>query len=573
MPADPPSVAPPAWGRVGWAVVAAAFALGFYAFPLKVVGPRFDSLPGDPADNRLNNYILEHGYGCLTGRAEAFWDAPMFYPTRLVTVASDAHLGMLPVYAALRAGGLSPEGAFQGYFLIPFVLNFASAVWAVRRLGFGPVAGAVGAYVFTFSLPLAAQLQHAQLFPRFLVPPALVFAWEFLRAPRTGRLGAVVVCAVGQTYLTPYIGYLLGLLLAVGAAVAAVRFRRELPWNELLRPGPRGWAKRAGVAAVALLALAPLLARHVGGVPPPPVDTFRASAPRPGSWITPPVIAATVPELADETGLGTWQAGEQQLLPGLLTLAAVGGGLAVAVRPGPFGGRGATVAVAACSIAVVVVLLTRYGELWVYQPLTRLPGAGGIRAVGRVVLVLLFPAGVVLGAGADAVARAAVRIGRIGPPGAGLLALAAVAADQWLIPTAGPHAHTWAPLRYSKAIATARQARIVEAIRQHPGPTLLYAFPSYGEGSQGGALGAQFEAMRASQDAGIPCVNGWSGYLPGGWGFFPGYRALFAWLAATGVPPERIAGLVVVGVPVPDADPQYEAAMRAAFPPRAVPPP
>ena len=38
--------------------------------------------------------------------------------------------------------------------------------------------------------------------------------------------------------------------------------------------------------------------------------------------------------------------------------------------------------------------------------------------------------------------------------------------------------------------------------------------------------------------------------------------------------PERaLAGLVVIGEPVPDADPQYEAAMRAAFPPRAVAPP
>ena len=264
-----------------------------------------------------------------------------------------------------------------------------------------------------------------------------------------------------------------------------------------------------------------------------------------------------------------WQAGEQQLLPGLLTVAAVVLGLCAAIRPGPIGGRWPVIAVAAWTTIVLACAVTRYGDFWLYQPLSQIPGAGSIRIVGRIVLVLLFPAGIVLGAFAEALARAAGRFGRLPNLGVAILALAAVVFDQSLISTTGSQAHQWAPLRYSHQTATARQAGIREAIRQHPAPTLVYVFPSYGAGSQGGSFGVQLEAMRASQDAGIPCVNGWSGYLPAEWDFFPTYRALFKWLDSTGVPKEQLSGLVIVGEPVPDLDRQYEAAMRAMFPPSA----
>ena len=45
------------------------------------------------------------------------------------------------------------------------------------------------------------------------------------------------------------------------------------------------------------------------------------------------------PELADEMGLNSRLVGEQQLLPGFLTLAVLPVGLVLAFRPGPVGGR------------------------------------------------------------------------------------------------------------------------------------------------------------------------------------------------------------------------------------------
>ena len=563
----------PRWRTVGWAVLVAAFAVGFVGFPMRVVGWRFDYLPGDDIDNPLNNFVLEHGYRCLSGRAESFWNVPSYYPQPRVTGWSDAHLGMLPVYAALRACGLSPERAFQGHFLIPFPLNFIAAAWALRRLGFGPFGTAAGAYVFTFGLPLVAQLIHTQLFPRFLVPPAVVFAWEYLRAPRAWRLAAVAACAVGQTYLSVYLGYFLGLLLATGFAFSAARFGRQLPWRALLTAGGRDWGKPALVVAVAAVALVPLGVGHTRGAGTPPREQAWILAPPAGAWLTPPAAAALHTHLGEATGMRA-VVGERQLVPGLVALAAVAVGLALVVRPGPFGGPRAAVAVAAWSAVLPALVVTRFDDVWLYAPVTHLPGLGGIRAIGRVVLVLLFPVGVALAGGIDALVARAGRSGRAPARLAGALALALVVTDNWLTSPDGVRAGDWSRLRYPVEHIVARQALIGDAIRRRPGATLVYVFPSIAENKLEGRLVVQVEAMRAAQDLGIPCVNGWSGYLPPHWDYFRGYRGLMEWLTVQHATPERaLAGLVVIGEPVPDADPQYEAAMRAAFPPRAVAPP
>ena len=198
--------ASPQWNWAGWALVGAAFVVGFVNFPLQVLGTQLEYLPGDPADNRLNNYILEHGYRCLTGHSADFWNAPIYYLAPGVTAWSDAHLGMLPSYAAMRAVGLSPERAFQGHFILCFVLNFAAAAWAIRRLGFGPVGVAIGTVCLPAS-PCHCRPTSAHTPVRVPHPPALVFTWEFLRTPPTWRLIAAAWCIAGQVYLTVFIGF------------------------------------------------------------------------------------------------------------------------------------------------------------------------------------------------------------------------------------------------------------------------------------------------------------------------------------------------------------------------------
>jgi hypothetical protein len=476
-----------------------------------------------------------------------------------VTAWSDTHLGMLPIYAAFRAVGLSPERAFQGWFLTAFVLNFAAAAWMLRRLGAGAAGAAAGAYLFAFALPLAGQLHHAQLQPRFLVPLAVVFGWEFLHSPRSWRLAACAASVAGQMYLTVYVGVLLVMLLGTGLAVTLLRFGRRLPWREILhRPE---LVRRVVVVALAALAVLPLALRHSRGLGGVPADQVRGIAPEPAAWVTPPSLAAAHPWLSAEfraTGMG-----EQQLFAGLVPLVALAVAVPLLVRPGVFGTHSSSAAVGAAVCVVLVVIVTRFGSVWLYEPLTHVRGAGGLRAVGRVVLVLLFPAGVAVAWLVDRVGRRHVA--------AGVLALAAVAADQWLSPPDGARAADWSAARYPVERAVARQQRLIDAIRRHPNPTLVYVFPSAARVAPEGRLELQVEALRACQELGVPCANGWSGYLPSTWDYFADYRGVIGWFEVKNrTPPERLAGLVLVGEPKPDADAGYEARMRAAFPPHPV---
>jgi hypothetical protein len=57
-------------------------------------------------------------------------------------------------------------------------------------------------------------------------------------------------------------------------------------------------------------------------------------------------------------------------------------------------------------------------------------------------------------------------------------------------------------------------------------------------------------AMRASQDLGIPCVNGYTGYVPIGWDEFGNRVELMKWLSQFHLPDETLRGLVLIGEPV-----------------------
>ena len=62
----------------------------------------------------------------------------------------------------------------------------------------------------------------------------------------------------------------------------------------------------------------------------------------------------------------------------------------------------------------------------------------------------------------------------------------------------------------------------------------------------------QVEVMRAAQDLGVPCVNGYSGYLPYGWDYFPDHPSLMKWLTGHHhLSPEQLRGLVLIGDPQP----------------------
>jgi hypothetical protein len=528
-----------------WLLVPAVFVAGMAQGPLYAVGPRLQFVPGDRIDGRFNLYVLEHGYRWLRGDTPRFWDMPVYYPARRVTAYSDAHLGSLPVYAGLRAAGLTAEHAYQGWFLLWFPLNFAAAGWAARRCGGGPVAVAACGFVYAFAaVAVVHSVGHSQLGPRWLVPPAVVFALEWLATPTTRKLAAAAACLVGQAYLTLYIAYYLGLLVLATAAAAAVFAPRSIDWPAI-RAGWRRWLLVAAVTAAVLTPLVRPYAKASADHPISPVEWLKLFTPTPWAWLLAPSVGvssltvnAALPPPA-HPGLF-----EMQLFPGWLSLAGVlACGLAARRRPTP-------VNVLAAAALGVVVFTTRVGGVCLYDPVFHLPGVGGIRVVARVVLVLLFPAGLAIGVVIESLPGRWWKRGMV---------LAVVVADQAILPPG----HTgWPGLRTRVAGLNDPIDRLADAIRtRRPEARVLYVFPAADDKAELPGDGVrQLQVMFAAQRLGVPTVNGYSGYWPHRWELFRDYDALLHWL-----PKDKHAGLVVVGEPTRDSP--ANAAGRATYPP------
>ena len=541
------------WGRAGWALVLGAFAVGFAQGPMAAVGWGFTHLPGDRIDGVFNRYVLEHGHRWVRGEVEGFWDLPVYHPAPRVTAYSDAHLGSLPLFAGLRAAGLSPEAAYQVWFLLPFALNYAAAAWAARRVGGGPVAAATSGFVFAFAVTaLQHTVGHSQLGPRFLVPPAVLLAHSWLKAPTVRRLALLAACLVGQAYLTLYIAYYLGLLVLATWLATALLNQREVGWPAV----GRGWWKWLLVGAVAVAALVPLVRpylRAAGDHMTTDPRWLELYTPTAWAWLLAPDLGwhaawmhGPFPPPADHPGLP-----ELHLFPGWLPLVGLLAAAALTVRrPDP-------PAVFAVAALVVVACTTRVGGVCLYDPVFQLPGGGSIRVVARVVLVLLFPAGLGLGFLMEEVSRGRWTLG------AALVALVAV--DQAVILPGGPRGEVWATHRIRADEGKDYIDRLVALVRrERPDAKVLYVFPKPTESDALPAAGVrQMDVVWAARELGVPTVNGYSGYWPNHWTLARDYDALFRWL-----PPERRAGLVVVGEPSgPGADTPSGRAARAAHPP------
>ena len=175
-------------------------------------------MPGDLGDGRFNLSLLEFFYrtllAALHGERVNFVNAPFFYPWPRVTNFSDTHWGDAWVYALVRALGVGPLRSFQAWFVVGFALTYVAAFLGLRKLGLRTWGAAAGAFLFTFSLPMAGQFGHAQLVYRLWVPPA-VLAFDRFFTRQSLRAGAACVLFVAlQLAASVYLGLFLCLFLA-----------------------------------------------------------------------------------------------------------------------------------------------------------------------------------------------------------------------------------------------------------------------------------------------------------------------------------------------------------------------
>ena len=377
----------------------AFFSIGFFGYLMHTLD-WFKALPGDLGDPRFNSYVLEHLYQWMTGVAPKLWSPAFFYPFENTLAFSDNHFGTGWIYALIRVMGFDREYAYAGWFAVAVILNFWATYYALKKLNFSVLAAAAGAFTFAFGLAVLHKEAHAQLTYRFAIPLAFYAFYQFLLSGRTVYLAQAAAWGAVQFYLSIYLGVFLAYLLITTAVVYwSINTKRtqsqfkEMWSRGLTRSGVMSW----GVICLCAFLVAVLLYQYqiislqYG---------FRRSAeeimtmiPRPSSYL-----------VADRSVLSSWVGSwvsdipmrhEHQMFFGLgASLIALAG----AVMAWRYEKNGSLVKVSAITLFALALLTTMFGSYSFYSLVLKVPGLSSVRAVSRVVLVMMLPLAILVAA-------------------------------------------------------------------------------------------------------------------------------------------------------------------------------
>ncbi|HTX78328.1 MAG TPA: hypothetical protein VMC62_01600 [Longilinea sp.] len=469
-------------------------------------------MPGTLQDTRFNNYVLEHDYRWMTGQDSSLWDAPIFYPYPLTLAFSDNHFGSMFFYAAFRVAGMDRETALQAWYLLSYFLSFAAAAFVLKKLDLKPLAVGMGAFFFTFGLPQLGQELHVQLFYRFCIPLACYAFWLFSQKQHFKHLVFTLFWLVWQFYLSIYLGIFLSLLLIVIAL--GMPFTQRPSFSNILMYWPHTFRKAWQNSKISsnilsllammiiLLALFVLLRPYAMAV-----DLYGFSR----SWgkVYPMIPRIQSYFIAD--GVTLWQPfasftakitdhrWEHQLFIGIPAVILLVAGFIWQFRS-PHR-KLAFLFIGA--VAVLVLLTLNVKGFTLYKFLWPLPGFSSLRAVTRIILVLMWPIALFISIEADALLRIPSR--SVIFTTIVLLLLALMAAESIF------YNHT----TFSKADAQARIQTLKEQLpTTFPEDPVLYVW----DANDTGPSYSEVDAMLLSQDLGWPTVNGYSGNAPNGSG-------------------------------------------------------
>jgi hypothetical protein len=229
---------------------------GLYFFCFQLVGFQFTHFPGDLADARFNNYLLEHAHKFFTGQVSSFWDAPFMYPEKKVITYSDNLLGAAPFYSLLRFAGCDRENAFQWWFILMTVFNYTACYFFLKYLFKNNYSAALGAMVFAFSMALLSQVVHAQTFPRFAIPLSFWMLCLFLEDLNPKYFFFCILLLVYQIYCGIYLGFLL--MVPLGIVIALSVLLKFKAYKNKFKETQWRWKMAGGICA-AILVLLPIM--------------------------------------------------------------------------------------------------------------------------------------------------------------------------------------------------------------------------------------------------------------------------------------------------------------------------
>ncbi|WP_052950037.1 hypothetical protein [Dyella japonica] len=384
-----------------WLWPAALLALGMLLITFHQ-SDYFKAVPGDIADARFNNLVLEHLYRWITGHDASLWSPGFFYPYQGALAFSDNHFGTGLIYIVQRALGLTPEMAFIGWYTFAAPLNFVACYIALRRFGLGVGGASVGAFIFSFSFIASSQTGHAQLAYRFATPLALL-AWQrWLTAGDLKQLAITALWITLQFYCSIYLGYFALLLLlayAIAQSIALWRVKTTGPYKAIKQgylATPRRDKIYVAIAiaacAVALLAMfyPYLYYSHLYGFRRD-YGEVQTMLPRLASYVLMDGSRIWGPFSAGITDMP--MRNEQQMFFG-----------AVAWLLALVGATGLRDLRARCALMALLVLflltLCVHGHSF-YAYFYHLPLANAVRAVARIGLVMMLPVAMLAGLGFD----------------------------------------------------------------------------------------------------------------------------------------------------------------------------
>lgn len=454
----------------------------------------------DLGDARLVSYLLEHGWRWLSRQSGHldFWSPPFFHPAKNVGAYSEVLLGALPVYVPFRLF-LAPDRAFQAWILALGVLNFVSAYLLFTRcFRLGALAASAGAALFAFGAARVNMVMHYQLFPHFWTVVVTYALFRLLEKPTSDDERRPVFwiflfsfAAVAQLYAGFYLGWFLSLALALAALFSLVVPTWRARLFAVVRAHPYSLVLAAVLGAAAI---APMMVHYLQASQEIGLRSFEEAltmTPRPLTWL----------HLGQHSWWYGWMAKldlfrgipmehEQRPGMGLCTTALAVAGLVMGRR------RPAVALFALVGLALVLVA-TLYGGFapWKFF-FDHFPGAKAVRAVARISLLVLFPAGL----GVALFLQHLAQKGRAFALGAMGLGLLTVVEQGQTTPSYDFHANRRDVADIARAIGSECRAFVFSPVQGY-GPYWKY----------------QVDAMWASLEKKVPTLNGYSGSAPPGW--------------------------------------------------------
>lgn len=463
---------------------------------------------GDNGDGRLTQVIAAH-WAKPWQFPGGFTDIGIFFPLGKGLMYSDTMLVFGLFGAPLQWLGVNPSIAFQWSLIAVSLLGYTASVilmrWGARAAW--PLAITTG-LVVTFSNGLFVSSNHPQLLAYNLLPVIALLVLTSARATNPLRM-AVASVAAGATFgLTLYSAFYIGWMAFLASVfVIPLWFVIVRDRSLLIRlSGPRGLrilALATGFipfAVLMVLTYAPL----IGVNTPRPLEDARYFAlrlpellgvsPTNAVWST--VLEALVGPLRDEE-FGMAPTPMVILVAGVLLVMAL---VSRSLRHQTWLGLGV-----ACTLVGfgLWLLPVDWGGFFPWTAVYQLPGAGAIRAIGRIELI----AGGLLVWGAALIANALwKRASRgVGAQVLAVLLLLAVVVEQ--------------------ANVGDRQEvdlNSVQAIREIPDPPkYCSSFALLPPFNPDRPYDSQTDAALIAQEFGIPTWNGQSGGFPPGWTLYP----------------------------------------------------